>query len=143
MPTGGKNLYSTNQHGAPTRKQLRSFGFIVATGFLIIGLWPLIFRNQSPHRWARAVTVIFGLAALLAPKALNQAYRIWMKVGEVLGRINSVIILSGLYYLLLTPTKLFMKLAGYDPMNRSVDGKISTYRVTRKSRPVSHMTHQF
>jgi hypothetical protein len=143
MPIGGKNLYSTNKPNAPSRKQLRSFGLIVAIGFLVIGTWPLIFRQESPRQWALAITVIFGIGALLAPMALRQPFRVWMRLGLFLGWINSKVILGALYYFMLTPTKLIMMVVGYDPMNRSFDRKMESYRVPRKARAASHMTHQF
>jgi saxitoxin biosynthesis operon SxtJ-like protein len=143
MPIGGKNLFSISQYRNPSRKQLRSFGLIVAAGFLIIGSWPLIFRHQSPRMWALAISLIFGAGGLLVPTALRQAYRVWMTAGELLGWVNSKVILGGLYYLLLTPIKVLMTFAGHDPMNRAFDRKAATYRVNRKVRPVSHMTHQF
>jgi hypothetical protein len=66
-----------------------------------------------------------------------------MTAGDVLGWVNSKVILSALYFTLLTPVRLLMKLAGYDPMNRKFDQKAVTYRVARSARPASHMTHQF
>jgi len=136
-------LFSTNKYNAPSRKQLRSFGLIVAAGFLVIGFWPMVFRHQGPRTWSLALAIILGMAGLLVPKALRQAYRVWMTAGELLGWINSKVILGALYYLLLTPIKVLMTIAGRDPMNRSFNRKIETYRVNRKARPVSHMTHQF
>jgi len=136
-------LYSTKQKRDVSRKQLRSFGLIVATGFLVIGLWPLIFRHQSARVWALAITVIFGTAGLLVPTALRKAHQIWMKAGELLGWVNSKVILGSMYYLLLTPIRALMSVIGYDPMNRKFNQKVATYRVDRKARPVSHMTHQF
>jgi hypothetical protein len=66
-----------------------------------------------------------------------------MTAGELLGWINSKVILGALYYIMLTPIRLLMSIMGYDPMNRAFNQKIATYRVNRKPRPVSHMTHQF
>ena len=66
-----------------------------------------------------------------------------MKAGELLGWVNSKVILGSMYYLLLTPIRALMSVIGYDPMNRKFNQKVATYRVDRKARPVSHMTHQF
>jgi hypothetical protein len=66
-----------------------------------------------------------------------------MKLGDWLGWINSKIILSVLYFVLLTPVRLVMKLMGHDSMNRKFDQKATSYRVTRRARPASHMMHQF
>jgi hypothetical protein len=136
-------LFSIKKGDVPSRHQLRSFGLIVAVGFLVIGLWPIIFRHHSPKMGALAVGIISGTAGLLFPTALRQPYRIWMAAGDVLGWINSKIILSALYFVLLTPVRFLMKLSGYDAMNRKFDRKATTYRVPRNPRPASHMTHQF
>ena len=66
-----------------------------------------------------------------------------MTAGDLLGWINSKVILSALYYILLTPMRLLMTVAGYDAMTRKFDSQIGTYRMIRKPRPASHMTHQF
>ena len=143
MLTGGRNLYSTKQRHAPTRKQLRSFGLILAGGFLLISLWPVVFRHGSPRMWGLIFGVFFGVAGILVPSALRIPHRIWMKLGDWLGWINSKIILSVLYFVLLTPVRLVMKLMGHDSMNRKFDQKTTSYRVTRRARPASHIMHQF
>ena len=89
------------------------------------------------------MSLIFATAGVLIPAALRQPYRIWMTAGDLLGWINSRVILSALYFALLTPVRLLMKLTGYDAMNRKFDEKAATYRITRSVRPASHMTHQF
>ena len=136
-------MFSTNQHRAPSRRQLRSFGLVLASGFSVIGLAPMVFRHHGPTRWAIVVALIFGAAGILIPAALRYPYRIWMTAGDLLGRINSKVILSALYYILLTPMRLLMTAVGYDAMTRKFDSQTRTYRVIRKARPASHMTHQF
>jgi hypothetical protein len=116
---------------------------ILAGGFLVIGLWPMIFRHRVPTKWALAASVIFGIAGVIIPAALRQLYRMWMTAGDLLGWINSRVILSALYFSLLTPVRLLMKITGYDAMNRKFDQNAATYRVRRSARPPSHMTHQF
>jgi hypothetical protein len=58
--------------------------------------------------------------ALAWPRSLTQVYRLWMSVGEVLGWINSRIILGALFYLLFTPLGLCMRLRGKDSMRRTL-----------------------
>jgi hypothetical protein len=66
-----------------------------------------------------------------------------MTVGEVLGWINTRIILGGIFYLLFTPLGLCMRLRGKDPMRRTFSPEAESYRVVRQSRPSSHLWHQF
>jgi hypothetical protein len=81
--------------------------------------------------------------ALAWPRSLTQIYRLWMTVGEVLGGINTRLILSGLFYLVFTPLGLYMRLRGKDPMRRTLAPEAESYRVVRQPRPAAHMRHQF
>ena len=126
-----------------TTKQLRSFGLIVGSIFALIGLWPLLWRGQPLRLWGVLLGGILMTLALLMPRSLAQVYRLWMTVGDVLGRINSSIILGVLFYCLFTPMGLVMRLLGKDPMRRALLPGEETYRVRREARPASHMPHQF
>jgi hypothetical protein len=66
-----------------------------------------------------------------------------MQVGQVLGAINTKIILGIIYYFLITPMGLSMRLLGKDPMHRTLTQGTNTYRVVRAPRPRQHMRHQF
>ena len=127
----------------PGKRQLRSFGLIVGGGFTVIGLWPLVFRAESPRTWALAVAAFPVIAALAAPATLRQPLRVWMAVGEVLGWINTRIILGIVYYLLIVPTGVVLRILGKDPMRRRFDAGASTYRIPRSGRPGSHMERQY
>ena len=136
-------MFSTNPIREPSLRELRSFGFLLAAGFLFIGLWPMLIKTQRPRVWAIALGLIFAAAGTLVPRALQPVRRIWMAFGNILGRVNSTLILGTVYYIMLTPVRFVMKAAGHDPMNRSFDRRLDTYRVVRKPRPVSHMKNQF
>jgi hypothetical protein len=66
-----------------------------------------------------------------------------MAVGRVLGWINSRIILSIFFYMILTPVGILFRLLGKDPMRRRYDPAAGSYRQARPARPASHMRHQF
>jgi hypothetical protein len=142
-PIGGKNLFSINSYRTPSRRNLRSFGLVLGTGFFVIGVWPTVFRHADPNRWAVALSIVFAATGILVPGALQHVHRFWMTLGNLLGWINSRVILTLLYYAVVTPISLLMSLLGHDPMNRKFDRGVETYRVTRTARSVSHMKHQF
>lgn len=127
----------------PTAKDLRQFGHIVGGVFSIIGLWPLIFRSESPRLWALILGGVLMLLGTIAPQSLRQVHQGWMKVGHVLGSINTRIILGIIYYLLITPMGLVMRLLGKDPMHRALERNAPTYRLVRTPRPRHHMRNQF
>jgi hypothetical protein len=81
--------------------------------------------------------------ALAWPRSLTHVYRLWMTVGEVLGWINTRLILGVIFYLLFTPLGVCMRLRGKDPMRRTLSPEAESYRVVRQPRPYSHMRHQF
>ncbi len=127
----------------PTTKDLRQFGLLVGSVFAVIGLWPLVFRSESPRLWALILGSLLIVLGAVAPQSLKQVYGGWMKVGHVLGSINTRIILGIIYYLLITPMGLVMRLMGKDPMHRALTKGVDTYRIVRDPRPRHHMRNQF
>ena len=124
------------------RKRLRSFGFLVGGVFLGIGLWPFLFGE--PYRvWAVGVAAVLLVPALVWPPALEPLFKGWMFIGHVLGWINTRIILGLVFYLMVTPIGLLMRLLGKDPMSRRFDAGARTYRVAKDPRGGKHMERQF
>jgi hypothetical protein len=124
-------------------KELRKFGLIVGGIFLVIGVWPFVWRGGDIRVWALGIGVILVPLGLIAPGVLGPIFRIWMKIGHVLGLINTKIILGILFFGLITPMGLVMRLFGWDSMRRALVRDAQTYRVIRQPRPRSHMTRQF
>jgi hypothetical protein len=124
-------------------KHCRSFGLLVGGIFGIIGLWPSIFRGQNPRLWAILFAGPLLLLAVLLPKSLTPVYRIWMATGQALGWVNTRIILGVVFYGLLTPMGLAMRILGKDPLHRQFDPNSDSYRVVRLPRPGSHMSQQY
>ena len=77
-----------------TRKDLRSFGLLVGGVFAVIGFWPLIRRGEDYRTWALALAVLLIAPALVFPVALKPIHKVWMKLGHVLGWINTRILLG-------------------------------------------------
>jgi hypothetical protein len=124
-------------------KQLRSFGLLVGGIFLFLGLWPLVWKGEPLRLWAVIPAALLLPLGLIAPSLLAPLYKGWMAVGHVLGWINTRIILGILYYGLIVPIGLVMKMLGRDPMHRAFVPDMQTYRVVRKPRAPSHMKHMF
>jgi hypothetical protein len=126
----------------PETKKLRSFGFLVGGIFALLGLWPLVFGKEA-RLWAVIPAAILISLAFLLPKSLGPIYRVWMKIGHVLGWINTRIILGVVFYGMFVPMGFIMRLAGKDSMRRRYDPEADTYRVPSAQRPGSHMLRQF
>lgn len=127
----------------PAIKELRKFGLIVGGVFLIIGLWPLLFRGEDLRFWSLGLGGALAALGVLAPMSLKHVHQVWMKVGHILGSINTRIILGIIYYGLITPMGIVMRLMRKDPMHRLLMQEANTYRVVRPPRPRHHMRNQF
>ncbi|MBD6619319.1 sxtJ [Komarekiella sp. 'clone 1'] len=127
------------------RKGLRDFGLIggaIAAG-LFGSLLPLIHHESIPILpWL--IAAILWVWALIAPTTLNSVYQIWMRIGLVLGWINTRIILGIVFYALLMPMGLVMRgVFHQDPMKRKLDADLATYRVISQVKPRETMEKPF
>lgn len=122
----------------------RSFGFVFAIVFLIIGTWPL-WGGGAPRWWSLILAAAFAVFAVAMPRVLSVPNRLWMKFGLLLGRIVSPIALGILFYLVFLPTGMLMRLVGKDPMKLKRDDAAVTYWVSRDppGPPPTSMTNQF
>ena len=125
-----------------SRAELRNFGFILGGVLTVIALWPVLFRAESPRLWALVAAGMMVGLGLFAPRLMRPIYRVWMRIGAILGWVNTRIILSIGFYGLFTPMGTVMRLFGRDPLRRKFDADLSTYRVERSPRPGSHMQRQ-
>ncbi|MBF0239013.1 MAG: hypothetical protein HQM12_15025 [SAR324 cluster bacterium] len=107
-------------------KEYRGFGGILSTVCLGIGLW-LMSKNQTQYYWFIGVALALMFVTLFLPQVLSPIYKIWMKFGDILGWINSHILLSLIYYGLFTPTGLIMKLLGKDPILKKKNSNTTSY----------------
>ena len=110
------------------KKDLKEFALVLGFGLPIIIGWliPMIFGHQF-RIWTLWAGIIFLLIGIIKPTILYYFYILWMKIGELLGLINSHLILGIIFMFVLLPISLFMKTTGYDPL-RKKKMKISTYR---------------
>ena len=108
----------------------RSFGLLFAVVFALIGVVPLIFGGVA-HVWAIVLAVVFLLAAFAFPQALAPLNRLWMRFGLLLHRIVSPVVLGIMFFGVITPIGLLMRLFGKDPLRLQLDKAASTYWIER------------
>jgi hypothetical protein len=128
---------------AKERKTLRSFGLIVGGLFCVIGLWPVIRRGEAARAWALAIGSTLALLAAAAPGLLRGPHRAWMALGHILGRVNSALILTAVFFLIVTPIGLVMRAVRGDALRLRRDARAATYRVPKTARDRNHFDHQF
>ena len=118
----------------------RSFGVVFFIVFLLIALYPVI-NNEEIRVWSLIVSLIFLVLGLLNSKILNPLNQIWFKFGILLGRIISPLIMAIIFFFVVTPIGLIMRILGKDVLNlRYNDNK--TYWI-EKTGPKSKMKNQF
>lgn len=122
----------------------RSFGIVFTGVFLIIGLWPLV-GGGDLRVWSIGVAAIFLLAAFARPSVLNPLNRVWFRFGMLLHRVASPIVLGLLFFVVVTPIGLLMRLLGSRPLQLRFDPTADSYWFHRQ--PVGPapetMTRQF
>lgn len=115
-----------------TKKQLKEFGFIISLGFPFIFGLLIPYLNQHTFKvWTIYLGIPFFLLAIIYPNLLFFPYKIWMKIGHILGWINSRIILGLIFLLILQPIALIMKIFKYDPL-RLKKLQTSSYKEHKK-----------
>ena len=118
----------------------RSFGIVFFVVFLIIAIYPLI-HSGDVRLWSVIISIIFLVLGLLNSKILTPLNRLWFKLGIFLGKIISPIIMGIIFFLVVTPTGLIMRLLGKDVLNLKYN-KNKSYWIEKNS-PKSGMKNQF
>jgi len=130
-----------------TRSDLRKFGFIMGGMFaLIFGLlfpWIGDKTAQTWPIWPFIIMTVFWAIALIYPDILRPVNALWIKIGNILGFINSRIIMGIMFFLLIFPIGLLLKLFGKDSMNRKFDDKADSYRKIVTPRNKEHLKRPF
>jgi hypothetical protein len=122
----------------------RSFGVVFTLVFLIVALLPLI-KGEGPRIWGLVVGGLIAAVTLLRPSVLTVPTRLWMKFGLLLGKIVSPVVIGILYYGMITPFGIVMRLAGRDPLRLKRDPGAATYWIRRDPAgpPPDSLTKQF
>ena len=118
-----------------------SFGLLFFIVFLIIGLWPLK-NGDSLNIYFIAISITFLILGLINSKLLSPLNKIWIKLGEILGIIISPIVMFLVYFIILTPVSLIVRLFGKDLLGLKFFKKNESYWIIRKSN-LGSMNNQF
>tara|TARA_B100000700_G_scaffold201975_1_gene222104 strand:+ start:3976 stop:4353 length:378 start_codon:yes stop_codon:yes gene_type:complete len=94
----------------------RSFGIIFFIVFLLISVWPIM-DGQEPRVWSLIISLIFLILGILNSKILTPFNLAWIKLGEILGRFIAPVVMAVIYFLIVTPIGLLMRIIGKDLLN--------------------------
>ena len=119
----------------------KSFGILFFIVFSIIGLYPLL-TVSSVRIWSLVIAIIFLVIAFAKPiifKPLNNA---WIKLGEILGKIIAPIVMLIVFFAVVTPIGLLLKIFGKDILGLKFSKKIKSYWILR-DKNIGPMKQQF
>jgi hypothetical protein len=126
------------------RKGLRDFAF--TTGGIVAVLFGLFFpwllEGAFPI-WPWIVAAVLAFWALVAPLSLKPVYRGWMRFGLLLSRITTPIIMGAIFFIVLMPVGLVLKIIRWDAMHRKFDREAVTYRVPTLKPPAENLEKPF
>ena len=109
----------------------KSFGLLFFVVFLILGLWPLI-NGESLNFYFITASVVFLILGLLNSKFLSPLNKSWIKLGEILGVIIAPIVMALVYFVILTPVSIIVRVFGKDLLGLKFLKEKDTYWIKRK-----------
>lgn len=119
----------------PSRKELRVFSLLlIGFGAIVAAILFRRLESSTPSVAALLVSGAVGLVGLIAPLLVRPVYVVWMGLAFPIGWTVSHVMMLAVFYLLLTPIGLAMRLCGRDPMRRRIDREAETYWLPRSNR---------
>ena len=118
----------------------RNFGIVFFVVFLIIAIWPILNENDI-RLWSLIISLIFLILGIANSKLLTPLNKIWFKFGIFLGNFIAPIVMGFVYFFVVTPTGLIMKILGKDLLNLKKNNK-ETYWI-KKDNTNNNLKNQF
>ena len=119
----------------------KSFGIVFFIFFLLVSLYPLLKDNEIRY-WSLILSLVFLILGLINSKLLSPLNKLWFKFGVFLGKVISPFIMFIIFFLIVTPIGMIMRILKKDLLNIEFNDKKKTYWI-EKSGPKSKMKNQF
>lgn len=122
------------------RSTVRSFAFLTAgvLSGLFGAVFPWLFGYPWPA-WPWITSFVLAFWGLLHPASMRPLYQGWMKAARLLGIVNSYVIFTAVFIVVITPVGIVMRLLGHDPLTRRTLPHESSYRKKSNARSHGHM----
>ena len=124
------------------KNQNRSFGLLFFIVFLALALWPLTKKGEI-NIFLISIALIFLVLGLLNSKILSPLNKAWIKFGEILGRVIAPIVMAVVYFLILTPISLLVRLFGKDLIGMKFSNDIKKSYWIKRKKHLGSMDKQF
>ena len=118
----------------------KSFGIVFSIVFLLISIYPLI-NDENIRYWSLLISFVFLVLGLLNSKILTPLNKIWFKFGILLGKIISPLVMGIIFFIVVTPIGILMKILKKDLLNLKYNNNKSYW--IEKNEPKSKMKNQF
>ena len=122
----------------------RTFGFVLAVIFLVIGLAPLA-GGTDVRIWALILAAVFLISAIARPTSLGPLNKVWTRFGLLLHKLMSPLMLGVIFYFSITPVGVFLRMIGKQTLGLRPDPEMETYWIERRppGPPPETMRNQF
>jgi len=125
---------------------LKQFGLML--GGILIVLFGFILPwsrgwESSPNYYWVVIGILALIWAVLAPDSMRGLYNGWMKAANVISKVMNTVILAIVFFMVITPMGMIMRLAGKDPMRRAMDKNMTSYRVSSKIAAKNHIERPY
>ena len=108
----------------------RTFGLVIGAALAVIGILPVL-GGGGVRWWLVAIGGAFALVGLVWPTLLAPLNRLWTRFGLLLSRVTNPIVMALMFFVVLTPSGILMRLFGKDPLRRRFDADATTYWIER------------
>ena len=123
-----------------TKSSNRSFGVVFFIFFLLIAIWPM-FKDGEIRIWSILLSLLFLTLGILDSKVLTPLNYIWIKFGDLLGRVIAPVVMGFIFFLVVTPIGLFMRILGKDILKLRLSNKKSYW--IKREKNIQTMKKQY
>ena len=126
-----------------TKKELKQFSIVIGIVFVLIGFYQFSFTNNSGF-YSFSSGLLILIIGHLVPKVLLPFQKLWMIFSVIIGWIMSRVILTILFYFVMSPIGLFLRIMGKDILNKKLDTSSTTYWISKtKNTDINRYSKQF
>ena len=119
------------------KKKLKEFGILIGFCFPLFIGWLIPFLTGHTFKfWTLLLGLVALIFSIINPYLLYYPYKFWMALGNILSWLNSRLILGIVFFIILQPIALIMKILGYDPLRKKQQNNKKSYREDNKAHKI-------